>query len=200
MSGRLGVGSRTQHRSVLLWWGTAGFVSQLCCREGSLVTKASGIEKHTEPQLHSHALLRVPQVKLQGNPRISESPGLDHPRSPSPTIHLPPILHQSTSLTTTSKYNSTTCRPFLNASRDSASTTSPGSPFQCITTLVEKKCFLTSNLNQNAAVIPWAAHVPITPTHRGTSLKSPAKQGNCSAPFSKRLAMQSSAAQIPRKR
>ena len=70
----------------------AGFASQLCCREGSLVIKASGKEKHTEPQLHSHALLRVPQVKLQGNPRISESPGLDHPRSSSPTIHLPPIF------------------------------------------------------------------------------------------------------------
>jgi len=38
----------------------------------------------------------------------------------------------------------------LNASRDGDSTTSLGSLFQCITTLLEKKSFLTPNLN-----LPW---------------------------------------------
>ena len=45
---------------------------------------------------------------------------------------------------------STTSKQFLNTSRDGDSTTSPGSPFQCLTTLSAKKCFLISNLN-----FPW---------------------------------------------
>ena len=39
---------------------------------------------------------------------------------------------------------SATSTCFLNTSRDGVSTTSL---FQCLTTLLEKKCFLTSNLN-----------------------------------------------------
>ena len=42
---------------------------------------------------------------------------------------------------------SATSQWFLNTSRDSDSTTSLGSLSQCITTLPEKKLFLTSNLN-----------------------------------------------------
>jgi len=45
---------------------------------------------------------------------------------------------------------STTSKRFLNTSRDSDSTTTLGSPFQCFTTLSVKKCFLISNLN-----LPW---------------------------------------------
>ena len=40
----------------------------------------------------------------------------------------------------------TTSKCFLNTSRDSDSTTSLGSPFQCQTTLSGEKCFLISNL------------------------------------------------------
>jgi len=45
---------------------------------------------------------------------------------------------------------STTCTPSLNASRGNVSTTSPGIPFQCLTTLSENNFFLTFNLN-----LPW---------------------------------------------
>jgi len=45
----------------------------------------------------------------------------------------------------------------LNASRDGDSNTSLGSPFQCLTTLSEKKFFLISNLNKLKA----ASHHPI---------------------------------------
>ena len=45
---------------------------------------------------------------------------------------------------------STTSKWFLNTFRDGDSTTSVGSPFQCLTTLAVKKCFLISNLN-----LPW---------------------------------------------
>ena len=47
------------------------------------------------------------------------------------------------SLNTTSKHS-------LNTSKVGDSTTSPGSPFQCLTTLSEKYYFLTSSLN-----FPW---------------------------------------------
>jgi len=63
------------------------------------------------------------------------------PRSSSPTVHQRPMfLHEIMSFTTTSK-----C--FLNISRDGATTTSLGSPFQCLITLLEKKFLLISNLN-----------------------------------------------------
>ena len=45
---------------------------------------------------------------------------------------------------------STTSKRFLNTSRDGDSTTSLGSPFQCLTTLPVKKFFLISSLN-----LPW---------------------------------------------
>jgi len=45
---------------------------------------------------------------------------------------------------------STTSKCFLNTSRDGDSTTSLGSPFQCLTALLEKNYFLVSNLN-----LPW---------------------------------------------
>ena len=45
---------------------------------------------------------------------------------------------------------STTSKHSLNTSRDGDSTTSLGSPFQCLTTLLEKKLSLKSNLN-----LPW---------------------------------------------
>lgn len=38
----------------------------------------------------------------------------------------------------------------LNVSRDGDSITTPGSPFQCLTSTSVKKCFLNSNLN-----LPW---------------------------------------------
>ena len=50
-------------------------------------------------------------------------------RSSNPTIHLPPIL-------LTEQRPASKC--FLNTSRDGHSTTSLGSPFQCLTTLSEK--------------------------------------------------------------
>ena len=43
----------------------------------------------------------------------------------------------------------------LNTSRIGDSTTSLGSPFQCLTTLSEKKYFLTSSLN-----LPWCSLKP----------------------------------------
>ena len=48
---------------------------------------------------------------------------------------------------------------FLNTSGDGDSTTSLGNLFQCITTLSEKKVFLTSNMNlpQHIRVVPSAA-------------------------------------------
>ena len=45
---------------------------------------------------------------------------------------------------------STTSKCFLNTSRDSDSTTSLGSPFQCLTILLENRFFQISNLN-----LPW---------------------------------------------
>ena len=42
---------------------------------------------------------------------------------------------------------STTSKHSLNTSRDGDSTTSLGSPFQCLTTLLEKRLFLILNLN-----------------------------------------------------
>jgi len=45
---------------------------------------------------------------------------------------------------------STTSKWFLNTSRDGHSTTSLGTPCQCLTTLSVKKCFLIFNLN-----LPW---------------------------------------------
>jgi len=45
---------------------------------------------------------------------------------------------------------STTSKWFLNTSRVGDSTTSLRSPFQCLTALSVKKCFLISNLN-----LPW---------------------------------------------
>jgi len=45
---------------------------------------------------------------------------------------------------------STTSKQFVNTFRDSDSTTSLGSLFQCLTSLSEKKFFLISNLN-----LPW---------------------------------------------
>ena len=85
-----------------------------------------------------HMLISSPEL------RIIESPSLDHSRPSSPTIHLPPVFpHYTMSLSRTSK-----C--FLNTSMDDDSTTSLSSPFQHLTTLLEKKLLLISNLN-----IPW---------------------------------------------
>ena len=54
----------------------------------------------------------------------------------------PSSYHQGCPLTTLTR--------LLSTSTDSDSTTSLGSPCQCITTLSENKCFLISNLN-----LPW---------------------------------------------
>lgn len=73
--------------------------------------------------------------------RIIDSPGLEKTSKtiksdPPPTTN---ISHYIMALSTTSE-----C--FLNTSRVGDSTTSPGSPFQCLTNLLEKY-FLTSNPN-----------------------------------------------------
>jgi len=62
---------------------------------------------------------------------------------------------------------STTSKCSLNTTRVSDSTTSLGSPFQCLTTLSEKQYFLTSSLN-----LPWfpsgfgSLHSPINKPHK----------------------------------
>ena len=50
---------------------------------------------------------------------------------------------------------STTSKRFLSTSRDGESTTSWGSPFQCLTTLSEKLFFLTTNLNLPCHMKPF---------------------------------------------
>ena len=55
---------------------------------------------------------------------------------------------------------STTSKWFLNTPRDGDSTTTLGSPFQCLTTLSIKKFFLISSLN-----LPWLE----VPHHRGSA-------------------------------
>ena len=49
----------------------------------------------------------------------------------------------------------TASKHFLNTFRDGDSTTSLGSLFQCLTTLLEKKCFLISSLK-----LPWCNSWP----------------------------------------
>jgi len=73
------------------------------------------------------------------NHRIIEFQGWKGPtRSSNPTVLPLPLLPQAT-------------KPYLAAphpdARDSDSTASLGRPFQCLTTLWEKKLFLMSNLN-----------------------------------------------------
>ena len=63
-------------------------------------------------------------------------------RPPSPTQRTPPCP-LTMALSARSPW-------FLNTSREGDCATSLGSPFQCLTTLSEKKCFLISNLN-----LPW---------------------------------------------
>ena len=58
----------------------------------------------------------------------------------SPITNISPLNHVP-------QYN---IKHFFNTSRDGNSTMSLGSLFQCLTTLLEKKFFLTSNLN-----LPW---------------------------------------------
>jgi len=80
--------------------------------------------------------------------RIIESPRLEK-TSKIIQSNRPPIISISHVL----EYNmslSTTCKHFLNASRIGDSTTSLGSPFLHLTTLLEKKFSLTFNLN-----LPW---------------------------------------------
>ena len=79
--------------------------------------------------------------------RIIESPNLEKTsKITSLTIHLLPIFpHWTMSLGTTSRHMCV-----LHTSRDGDSTTSLGSPFQCLITLLEKKFFLISNWN-----LPW---------------------------------------------
>jgi len=70
----------------------------------------------------------------------------DHPGQPAPH-------HQSFSLNHMSLNTMSQCS--LNASRVGDSTTSPGSPFQCLTTLSEQKYLLMASLN-----LPWRSLSP----------------------------------------
>lgn len=77
--------------------------------------------------------------------RFIESPRLEK-NSKVIQSNCPPITsisHYTMSLSTTSEH-------FLNTSRDSDSITSLGSLYHCLTTLAEKKFFLTSNFSH-----PW---------------------------------------------
>ena len=69
----------------------------------------------------------------------------DHPVQPHPN-HPPLTLTAFRSIMALS----TTSKRLLNTCRDGDSTTSLGSPSQCLTTPYRKKCFLISNLN-----LPW---------------------------------------------
>ena len=72
----------------------------------------------------------------------------NHKTGKDPQDHLVPLsshYHCYHKLLNWSCSNSSRC--LLNTARDSDSTTSLGRPFQCLTTLSEKKFFLISNLN-----------------------------------------------------
>ena len=101
--------------------------------------------------------------------RIIESQGWKWPaRSSSPIIL--PLNIATTSHKTI--YHSSSSRHLLNTARDSDSTTSLGRPFQCLTTLWEKRFFFMYNLNllwNNLWPFPWVLFVawekrPILPS------------------------------------
>ena len=95
---------------------------------------------------HKH-INRTPIYIYQFCIRITESPRLEK-TSKIIQFNSPPITNITMSLSATSEH-------FLNTSRDSVSSTSLGSPFQCLNTLLEKNLFLTSSLN-----LPWHNLMP----------------------------------------